>query len=152
RLRGGRHRQPTGGAGPRPGRAPLRRPEHLAARRPGGRAPRRLPRRRPHEVRAIVAARGAPLRFIPQLYLHPRFCARSDMGDANRVIGFVVILVLYLSIGVMAAAGCVAIARRFLRPKLEQVFYGLFLVMIAAFYLAFTAYFQVGTAWRLESL
>ena len=74
------------------------------------------------------------------------------MSDANRSIGFVVILVLYLSIGIMAAAGCVAIGRRFLRPKLEQVFYGFFLVMIAAFYLAFTAYFQIGTAWRMESL
>jgi hypothetical protein len=57
------------------------------------------------------------------------------VSDANRSIGFVVILVLYLSIGIMAAAGCVAIGRRFLRPKLEQVFYGFFLVMIAAFYL-----------------
>ena len=74
------------------------------------------------------------------------------MGDANRSIGFVVIVVLYVSIGILAAAGCVAIGRRFLRPKLEQVFYGLFLMMIAAFYLAFTAYFQIGTAWRMESL
>ena len=74
------------------------------------------------------------------------------MGDANRAIGFVVIVVLYLSIGIMAAAGCIAIGRRFLRPKLEQVFYGVFLMMIAAFYLAFTAYFQIGTAWRTESL
>jgi hypothetical protein len=51
----------------------------------------------------------------------------STWGDANRSIGFVVILVLYLTIGIMAAAGCVAIGRRFLRPKLEQVFYGFFL-------------------------
>jgi hypothetical protein len=31
------------------------------------------------------------------------------------------------------------------------VFYGLFLIMIAAFYLAFTAYFGIATAWRLEA-
>jgi hypothetical protein len=74
------------------------------------------------------------------------------MGDANRFIGFVVIVVLYLTIGIMAAAGCVAIGQRFLRHKLEQVFYGVFLVMIAAFYLAFTAYFQIDTAWRRESV
>jgi hypothetical protein len=74
------------------------------------------------------------------------------MGDVSRSIGFSVIVVLYLSVGIMAAAGCVAIGRRFLRPKLEQVFYGVFLMMIAAFYLAFTAYFQAGTAWRTESL
>jgi hypothetical protein len=74
------------------------------------------------------------------------------MGEASRTIGFVVIVVLYLSIGVMAAAGCVAIGRRFLRPAQEQVFYGGFLVLIAAFYLAFAAYFQLATAWRVESV
>ena len=73
------------------------------------------------------------------------------MGEASRTLGFAVIVVLYLSVGVMAAAGCVAIGRRFLRPRQEQVFYGGFLVLIAAFYLAFVAYFQIGTAWRMES-
>ncbi len=74
------------------------------------------------------------------------------MGDASRAIGFGVIVVEYLVIGIMAAAGCIALGRRFLRPKQEQVFYGLFLMMIALFYLAFTAYFQADTAWRTESV
>jgi hypothetical protein len=73
------------------------------------------------------------------------------MGETSRTLGFAVIVVLYLSVGVMAAAGCVAIGRRFLRPKQEEVFYGGFLVLIAAFYLAFAAYFQIATAWRMES-
>jgi hypothetical protein len=66
-------------------------------------------------------------------------------------IGFAVIVVLYLTVGVMAAAGCIAIGRRFLAPRWENVFYGGFLVAIALFYLAFVAYFRAEGAWRLES-
>jgi hypothetical protein len=51
----------------------------------------------------------------------------------------------------MAAAGAVFIARKFLTPKAEQIFYAMFLIMIAAFCLAFVAYFRVATAWRLET-
>jgi hypothetical protein len=38
-----------------------------------------------------------------------------------------------------------------LTPKVEQIFYAMFLIMIAAFYLAFAAYFGVATTWRLET-
>jgi len=65
-------------------------------------------------------------------------------------LGFVVIVILYATIGLMGAAGAVFLVRKFLGPKGEQVFYGLFLVMIAAFYLAFAAYFGAATAWRVE--
>lgn len=61
------------------------------------------------------------------------------------------VLVLYAVIGAMAAAGTIFLARRFLPPKAEQIFYAMFLIMIASFYLAFTAYFGVATAWRLEA-
>jgi hypothetical protein len=74
------------------------------------------------------------------------------MGPGYSALGFVVIVVLYVVIGLMAAAGCISLGRRFLAPRAEQVFYGMFLILIAAFYLAFTAYFQIGTAWRLESV
>jgi hypothetical protein len=73
------------------------------------------------------------------------------MGPGSSALGFVVIVVLYVVIGLMAAAGCISLGRRFLAPRAEQVFYGMFLILIAAFYLAFTAYFRIGTAWRLES-
>jgi hypothetical protein len=53
-------------------------------------------------------------------------------------VGFVVILVLYASIGVMGAAGSTAITQRLFRPRWEQVFYAAFLVPITAFYLART--------------
>ena len=66
-------------------------------------------------------------------------------------VGFVVILVLYASIGVMAAAGSTAITQRLFRPRWEQVFYAVFLVPIAAFYLAFVAYFRADAAWSTES-
>jgi hypothetical protein len=68
-----------------------------------------------------------------------------------QMIGFVVIVVLYLVVGLMAAAGTIFIARKIFAPKQEQVFYAMFLIMIAAFYLAFAAYFGAASAWRLET-
>src|SRR5262245_64543416 len=72
------------------------------------------------------------------------------MSQPYRVIGFVVIVILYLVIGFMAAAGTIFIVRRFLAGKAEQIFYAMFLIMIAAFYLAFAAYFGVA-AWPAEA-
>lgn len=73
------------------------------------------------------------------------------MDHGFSVFGFVVIVVLYAVIGFMAASGVILIARNILSPRGEQVFYAAFLVMIAVFYLAFTAYFGVATAWKLEA-
>ncbi|HSE95056.1 MAG TPA: hypothetical protein VLD61_04155 [Methylomirabilota bacterium] len=73
------------------------------------------------------------------------------MGQGHSMLGFVVIVILYAVIGLMSVVGAVVITRKVFRPRAEQVFYGMFLVMIAAFYLAFTAYFGVATAWRLET-
>ena len=73
------------------------------------------------------------------------------MEHGHSMLGFVVIVILYAVIGLMAAAGAIFIARKVLAPKAEQIFYAMFLIMIAAFYLAFVAYFGVATAWRLET-
>ena len=73
------------------------------------------------------------------------------MEQGHRMLGFVVIVILYAVIGLMSVAGTVVMARKILGPRAEQVFYGMFLVMIAAFYLAFAAYFEIATAWRLET-
>ena len=62
-----------------------------------------------------------------------------------------VIIALYISIGLMSAAGSVAISKKVFSAKAEQIFFGLFLVPIAGFYLAFTAYFGNEGAWRLEA-
>jgi hypothetical protein len=73
------------------------------------------------------------------------------MGQGDSVLGFVVIVILYAVIGLLAAAGAIFIARKIFAPKAEQIFFAMFLIMIAAFYLAFAAYFGVATAWRLNS-
>lgn len=74
------------------------------------------------------------------------------MGEASIIIGFIVIVTLYLAIGFMSAAGSIFITQRIFTPKAEQIFYGIFLIPIAGFYLAFTAYFAIGEAWLLESV
>jgi hypothetical protein len=73
------------------------------------------------------------------------------MSHGYSMLGFVVIVILYAVIGLMASAGTISITRKILAPKAEQTLYAIFLIMIAAFYLAFTAYFGVATAWRLET-
>jgi hypothetical protein len=74
------------------------------------------------------------------------------MGQGHSLLGFAVIVFLYASIGLMAVVGAIVMVRKVLGPRAEQVFYGMFLVMIAAFYLAFAAYFGSATAaWRLET-
>ena len=74
------------------------------------------------------------------------------MSDtAGSTIGFIVILMLYASVGVFAVVGSAVVTRKLFAPKWEQVFYAGFLVAIAAFYLAFTAYFAAKDAWQLET-
>src|SRR5260221_12245861 len=68
--------------------------------------------------------------------------------DQYSMLGFLVIVVLYATIGLLAATGAISITRKIFGPKAEQVFYGLFLVIIAAFYLAFVAYFGNAAARR----
>ncbi len=73
------------------------------------------------------------------------------MAISPSVIAFTVILVLYITIGVLAAIGTAYVSKALLPPKFEQVFYAVYLVMIAGFYLAFTVYFGSEQAWRVES-
>ena len=62
-----------------------------------------------------------------------------------------VIIVLYVAIGLMSAAGSVFISKKLFSAKGEQTFFALFLIAIAGFYLAFTAYFGDEGAWRFET-
>jgi RsiW-degrading membrane proteinase PrsW (M82 family) len=73
------------------------------------------------------------------------------MGEGYRMLGFAVIVVLYAVVGLMAAAGAISITRRILGPRAEEVFYGVFLILIAGFYLAFVAYFGNAAAWPVET-
>ena len=61
-----------------------------------------------------------------------------------------IIIVLYLSVGFLAAAGSIFISQKLFSAKGEQIFFALFFIAIAGFYLAFTAYFGNQEAWRLE--
>ncbi len=77
--------------------------------------------------------------------------ALSDgVSQLSSTIGFIVIIVIYVTIGVLALVGTATLSRRFLRPKAEQIFYAAFFIAIAAFYIAFNAYFQTSEAWRTE--
>jgi len=62
-----------------------------------------------------------------------------------------IIILLYVCVGILAAAGSIFISQKLFSAKAEQIFFALFLVAIAAFYLAFTAYFEDHGAWRLET-
>ena len=73
------------------------------------------------------------------------------MEPASSAIGFIVIVALYITIGAMSAAGSVYISKSIFSAKGEQIFFGLFLIPIAGFYLAFTAYFGDKDAWQLEA-
>jgi hypothetical protein len=57
----------------------------------------------------------------------------------------------YLVIGLLGAIGSILVVRQIFQGRLEQIFWASFLVVIAAFYLSFAAYFGVSTqAWRTE--
>jgi hypothetical protein len=73
------------------------------------------------------------------------------MEHTSSATGFMVIVVLYIAIGVMSAAGSVYISKLIFSAKAEQIFFGLFLIPIAGFYLAFTAYFGDTNAWKSEA-
>jgi hypothetical protein len=66
-------------------------------------------------------------------------------------MAFSVIIVLYVCIGFLSAAGSVWISKKLLSAKAEQTFFALFLIAIAGFYLAFTGYFGREGAWQLET-
>jgi hypothetical protein len=63
-----------------------------------------------------------------------------------------VIISLYISIGVLSAAGSIYLSQRVLPVRFEAVLFGLFLVPIAGFYLAFAAYFGEDAAFSLETV
>ena len=63
-----------------------------------------------------------------------------------------IIIVWYVSIGALAAAGSMYLTHRFVPARHEATLYGLFLIAIAAFYLACTSYFGGAAAWSLETV
>src|SRR6516165_3640619 len=77
----------------------------------------------------------------------------AGAGSSSQFIGGLVMAVLYLVIGLLSAIGSIVIFRRLFQGRWEQIFWALFLVVIAAFYLSFAAYFGASThAWQTETL
>ena len=74
------------------------------------------------------------------------------MEPTSSAVGLAVIVALYIAIGVMSAAGSIYISKSIFGAKAEQIFFGLFLIPIAGFYLAFTAYFGDKDAWQIEAM
>lgn len=77
----------------------------------------------------------------------------AGAGSSSQFVGGLVVAVLYAVIGFLGAIGSILIFRRMFVGRWEQLFWAAFLVMIAAFYLSFAAYFTASThAWQTESV
>jgi hypothetical protein len=75
----------------------------------------------------------------------------AGAGSTNQFIGGLVVALLYAVIGVLGAIGSILVFRRIFQGRWEQIFWTSFLVVIAAFYLSFAAYFGASThAWQTE--
>jgi hypothetical protein len=75
----------------------------------------------------------------------------TGAGSSSQFIGGLVVALLYVVIGVLGAIGSILVFRRVFQGRWEQIFWASFLLMIAAFYLSFAAYFEASThAWQTE--
>ncbi len=69
----------------------------------------------------------------------------------SQFVGGLVVALLYVVVGLLGAFGSILIFRRIFQGRWEQIFWASFLVVIAAFYLSFAAYFGVSShAWQTE--
>src|SRR5262245_37625626 len=72
-------------------------------------------------------------------------------GSSSQFIGGLIVAMLYAVIGSLGAIGSILVFRRIFQGRWEQVFWACFLVVIAAFYLSFAAYFGASLhAWQTE--
>ena len=75
----------------------------------------------------------------------------AGAGSSSQFIGGLIVVVLYAVIGVLGAIGSILVFRRIFQGRWEQIFWACFLVLIAAFYLSFAAYFEASPrAWKTE--
>ncbi|WPD22448.1 MAG: DUF6010 family protein [Candidatus Electrothrix scaldis] len=72
------------------------------------------------------------------------------MEAVSTAIGYIIIAVFYAIFGVTVGLGSIYLTKAFSNLKMEQVFFGVLLVLIAAFYWAFTLYFGAQDAWTIE--
>ena len=75
----------------------------------------------------------------------------AGAGSSSQFIGGLIVALLYVVIGLLGAIGSILIFRQIFQGRWEQIFWTSFLVVIAAFYLSFAAYFEASTrAWQTE--
>ena len=75
----------------------------------------------------------------------------AGTGSTSQLVGGFVVALLYAVVGLLSAIGSILVFRRLFQGKWEQIFWSSFLVVIAAFYLSFAAYFGASThAWQTE--
>ena len=77
----------------------------------------------------------------------------AGAGSSSQFIGGLIVALLYVVIGLLGAIGSIVVFRRIFQGRWEQIFWASFLVVIAAFYLSFAAYFGASThAWQTETV
>src|ERR1700738_213568 len=77
----------------------------------------------------------------------------TGAGSSSQFIGGLVVALLYVVIGLLSAIGSILIFRRIFQGRWEQIFWASWLVVIAAIYLSFAAYFGASThAWQTEAV
>ena len=75
----------------------------------------------------------------------------AGAGSSSQFVGGLVVALLYVVIGLLSAIGSILVFRRIFQGRWEQILWTSFLVVIAAFYLSFAAYFGASThAWQTE--
>ena len=75
----------------------------------------------------------------------------SGAGSGTQLVGGAVIAILYIIVGLLAAVGTILVVPRILLGRWEQIFWAVFLVIVAAFYLSFAAYFDATShGWKTE--
>src|ERR1700736_873352 len=77
----------------------------------------------------------------------------AGAGSSSQFIGGLVVALLYALIGLLMAIGSIVVFRRIFQGRWEQIFWASWLVVIAAIYLSFAAYFGASThAWQTEAV
>ena len=75
----------------------------------------------------------------------------AGAGSTSQFVGGLIIVLLYVVVGLLGAIGSILLFRRIFQGRWEQIFWTSFLVVIAAFYLSFAAYFGASSyAWQTE--
>jgi hypothetical protein len=77
----------------------------------------------------------------------------AGAGSSSQFIGGLVVALLYVLIGLLMAIGSIVVVRRIFQGRWEQIFWASWLIVIAALYLSFAAYFGASThAWQTEAV